>query len=419
MTAGICLAELNATNNAVIRSFMWGSDLSGSIQGAGGVGGLLKVSYNGAQTTNCFVAFDGNGNVAALADAGGTNILAQYEYGPFGEVIRATGPMAKANPFRFSTKYQDDETDLIMYPARPYNPSAGRFLCKDPAQEQGGMNLYAFVGNEPISQVDPLGEEILVVAGRFRAQGNALPLESVQSDWGMRQFARRIRSAFQEIVGDCAELDLQEAGTDSIAVPTHGGTRTVVRKRFRITFSQEKPSCRCNDCWQLLKSAVQNSSPVVQFRYLENRDNAFGETAGGTRNVYINPGVNVDLPERSATGGYQDKRVPFPIVAWHEGIGHSSRGLGHPNIPANHASTWDGVYIDPTIQEENRAKKLHPAAWRKVWRLFGTLWGTPSRRPITHLLSVKGNEMKVILWMTLAGIVCVILCMTACSAPKG
>ena len=42
-------------------------------------------------------------------------MLGQYEYGPFGEVIRATGPMAKANPFRFSTKYQDDETDLLYY----------------------------------------------------------------------------------------------------------------------------------------------------------------------------------------------------------------------------------------------------------------------------------------------------------------
>ena len=35
--------------------------------------------------------------------------------GPFGEVVRATGPMARANPFRFSTKYQDDETDLLYY----------------------------------------------------------------------------------------------------------------------------------------------------------------------------------------------------------------------------------------------------------------------------------------------------------------
>ena len=48
------MAELNATNNAVIRSFMWGLDLSGSPQGAGGVGGLLEVNYMRHQTTNLF-----------------------------------------------------------------------------------------------------------------------------------------------------------------------------------------------------------------------------------------------------------------------------------------------------------------------------------------------------------------------------
>jgi RHS repeat-associated protein len=151
------LAELNATNSAVIRSFMWGSDLPGTSQGAGGVGGLLKVAYSGAQTTNCFVAFDGNGNVAALADAASTNILAQYEYSPFGEVIRATGPMAKANPFRFSTKYQDDETDLLYYGYRYYNPSTGKWNSRDPLEEAGGFNLYGMVRNNAVNRIDRLG----------------------------------------------------------------------------------------------------------------------------------------------------------------------------------------------------------------------------------------------------------------------
>jgi RHS repeat-associated protein len=58
--------------------------------------------------------------------------------GPFGEVIRATGSMAKTNPFRFSTKYQDDETDLLYYGYRYYNASAGRWLSRDPLGEKGG-----------------------------------------------------------------------------------------------------------------------------------------------------------------------------------------------------------------------------------------------------------------------------------------
>ena len=54
------MAELNGTNG-VLRTFMWGLDLSGTAQGAGGVGGLLAIKPAGANTL--FVAYDGNGNV--------------------------------------------------------------------------------------------------------------------------------------------------------------------------------------------------------------------------------------------------------------------------------------------------------------------------------------------------------------------
>jgi RHS repeat-associated protein len=67
--------------------------------------------------------------------------------GPFGELLRATGPMAKANPFRFSTKFQDDETDLIYYGYRYYSARVGKWLNTDPVGEKGGCNLYSFVLN--------------------------------------------------------------------------------------------------------------------------------------------------------------------------------------------------------------------------------------------------------------------------------
>jgi RHS repeat-associated protein len=65
--------------------------------------------------------------------------------------------MAKANPFRFSTKFQDDETDLLYYGLRYYNASTGRWLSQDPISERGGLNLYAFGMNSPIQGVDGLG----------------------------------------------------------------------------------------------------------------------------------------------------------------------------------------------------------------------------------------------------------------------
>jgi len=109
------------------------------------VGGLLEVTYHGSATTNAFVAYDGNGNVAALVNAADGTLLANYEYGPFGELIRATGPMAKLNPAREGTKFYDDETDMAYYGYRYYNPSTGRWPNRDPIGEPG----FELVANRP------------------------------------------------------------------------------------------------------------------------------------------------------------------------------------------------------------------------------------------------------------------------------
>jgi RHS repeat-associated protein len=156
------IAELNS-DNSVLRTYIWGLDLSGSPQGAGGVGGLLEVVYHGSETTNYFVAFDGNGNVAALVNASDGGTSAAYEYGPFGELLRATGPMAKANPLRFSTKYHDDETDLLYYGYRCYNAESGRWISRDPIGERGGCNLSVFTSNDPANAIDRLGKQCCLI----------------------------------------------------------------------------------------------------------------------------------------------------------------------------------------------------------------------------------------------------------------
>jgi RHS repeat-associated protein len=150
------LAELDANaGNAKLRTYVWGLDLSGSMQGGGGVGGLLAV--NDATDGAHFYGYDGNGNVVGLVSAAGVEITAHYEYGPFGEVIRASGPMAKASRFRFSTKYQDDETDLVYYGYRYYDARNGGWLSRDPMEESGGFGLYGFVANAPLDQYDFMG----------------------------------------------------------------------------------------------------------------------------------------------------------------------------------------------------------------------------------------------------------------------
>ena len=110
-------------DNARIRTYVWGSELSGLMQGVGGMGGLLEVSCYGSARTNCFPAFDGNGKVAALIHAADETVAANDEYAAFGEPVRVTGVMARNNPFRFSTKHADDESDLLYYGYRYYKPS--------------------------------------------------------------------------------------------------------------------------------------------------------------------------------------------------------------------------------------------------------------------------------------------------------
>jgi RHS repeat-associated protein len=69
--------------------------------------------------------------------------------------------MAKANPFRFSTKYQDDETDLLYYGYRYYSASIGRWLNRDPLQELGGLNIYGFADDDAIDKCDSNGRELI------------------------------------------------------------------------------------------------------------------------------------------------------------------------------------------------------------------------------------------------------------------
>jgi RHS repeat-associated protein len=164
------LAELDANNsNATLRTYRWGQDLSGSLQGAGGVGGLLSInSVSGGTTTTYDACYDGNGNITGLVSAVDGSIGAQYEYGPFGELVRVSGSMSVSNPFKFSTKHIDTETGWIFYGGRYYNPGTGRWLSRDPIKERGGNNLYEFVGNRPIGRIDLLGlEQVTIVADAF------------------------------------------------------------------------------------------------------------------------------------------------------------------------------------------------------------------------------------------------------------
>ena len=157
-------------------SYTWGLDLTNALQGAGGVGGLLMANL---PSDDYYYLYDANGNVGQLLRGADGTVAAEYEYGPFGELMRSSGSMALVNPFRFSTKYADDETGLTYYGLRYYDASLGRWLNRDPIGERGGLNLYGFVGNDGVNRWDLLG--LQGACGRCKRKDGRKPYMVVTS----------------------------------------------------------------------------------------------------------------------------------------------------------------------------------------------------------------------------------------------
>ena len=140
--------------------YWWGKDISGSLYDAGGIGGLLYIRKNGLEVY--VPLYDGHGNVMQYVDKQGT-IVAEYTYDAFGNTIRRSGVKADELKMRFSTKYSDDESELYYFGHRFYSPRLARWLSRDPIEEDGGLNLYAYCGNGSMNNVDPYGLALLKV----------------------------------------------------------------------------------------------------------------------------------------------------------------------------------------------------------------------------------------------------------------
>jgi RHS repeat-associated protein len=168
---------VSTASGVTTNYYVWGKDLSGTMQGAGGVGGLLAVKQGGAWH---FPFFDNNGNIKAYVDEQGS-VVASYAYDPFGATIAQSGTLADAFAHRFSTKYYDVETGLYYYGYRFYAPELHRWMNRDPIEEKGGMNLYAFCGNDGMNRSDYLGNHITVSKSTVTENGISIEQISISA----------------------------------------------------------------------------------------------------------------------------------------------------------------------------------------------------------------------------------------------
>jgi RHS repeat-associated protein len=146
-------------------TYIHGQDLSGTFDGAGGIGAFLgRVFYD---NETLYYHSDALGNVTALQDVW-QNVTGRHKYDPFGNEISTTGYHGDINPIRFSSKVFHTAAGIYDYGFRFYDPGLERWLNRDPLGESGGLNLYRVVKNNFPNAVDAWGLEAIVYNFSFR-----------------------------------------------------------------------------------------------------------------------------------------------------------------------------------------------------------------------------------------------------------
>ena len=97
-----------------------------------------------------YLIADGNKNIIQVRNATGS-VTDSYGYDPFGKV---THNGSSENPFQFSSEFFDNDTELVYYNYRYYMPIIGRWINRDPIEENGGANAYVIVDNSVIYYTD-------------------------------------------------------------------------------------------------------------------------------------------------------------------------------------------------------------------------------------------------------------------------
>jgi RHS repeat-associated protein len=129
-------------------------DSSGSVTATNSFGTSGLVSRR-AGSLSVFYSFDSEGNVAQRSSTAGT-VLSNHLLDSYG-VVRS-GSFSEAFGYKAQFGYYTDlETGLQLLTHRYYDPNTGRFLTRDPISYQGGINLYSYVTNNPVTFIDPEG----------------------------------------------------------------------------------------------------------------------------------------------------------------------------------------------------------------------------------------------------------------------
>ena len=241
--------ERNGLNLPTV-TYTRGLDLNGTLEGAGGIGGLLArtdnslLSLGDAAHAHAYYHSDAGGNVTSLTDAK-QNIAARYSYDPYGNLLAMDGPLAQANVYRFSSKEYHSVSGLYSFGFRFYEPNLQRWLNRDPIEEEGGINLYAYVDNNPINAIDPFGldprSDLLGAMG----SGDAKSIQVVLETWGDAISPALRNRALDKIKQIAAQKAKQEA-------------ERILAEQLAKKALEKKLKTKCGELIQARLKRVQN-----------------------------------------------------------------------------------------------------------------------------------------------------------------
>ena len=143
------LCDIDASTGAVVNKYIHGPATD-------------EVLAQIGPSQSYFLCRNHLGSTTALIEAATGTVAQRFTYDEYGGFqVRDSAGAATASPpaarYLFTGREYDHVTGLGNHRHRFYSPALGRWLSRDPIEEDGGINLYGYVGNRPLYAVDPLG----------------------------------------------------------------------------------------------------------------------------------------------------------------------------------------------------------------------------------------------------------------------
>ena len=219
--------------------------------------------------TTSYFETDGSGSTTSLSNASGA--LAQtYTFDSFGKTTNSSGSLT--NPFQYTSRELDSETNLYYFRARYFDPNVGRFISEDPLSWSVGTNYYSYVQNSPLNLLDPSGLAPCKIDAKCRGN-RTTPLRIIRvGTLGIVNF----KHCYIGVTDSNGDTFILSAGPNG-DMHTMGSWVTPLKdsdeknnfnkdKDLKLKCSNGDDPCHQADCLKNAAAGYANNFPVYDFR---------------------------------------------------------------------------------------------------------------------------------------------------------